>query len=160
NCWFKPFGCNHTCFNHNLKDHLITNMKLHFDLINQLFESMKQEIQLKDSRIKQMERDSQQELLKYRADVEMIKKNFIDKEKQVLSNHERIVKSLEDKNATLTQDYEQLIQKLNNQHKEEEKEIIKKEINQSSTLSSSIIAFDLFCSSSRLINTFTGHTDI
>ncbi|ETO04371.1 hypothetical protein RFI_33026 [Reticulomyxa filosa] len=115
---------------------------------------MKQEIQLKDSRIKQMERDSQQELLKYRADVEMIKKNFIDKEKQVLSNHEKIVKSLEEKNVKLTQGYEQLIQKLNNQHKETSK----KEINQSSTLSSSIIAFDLFCSSSRLINTFTGHT--
>ncbi|ETO11479.1 hypothetical protein RFI_25896, partial [Reticulomyxa filosa] len=68
NCWFNPFGCNHTCFNHDLKDHLITNMKLHFDLVNQLFDSIKQEIQLKDSRIKQMERDSKQELLKYRAD--------------------------------------------------------------------------------------------
>ncbi|ETO10635.1 hypothetical protein RFI_26742 [Reticulomyxa filosa] len=30
NCCFKQFGCDHTCFNHNLNKHLITNMKLHF----------------------------------------------------------------------------------------------------------------------------------
>ncbi|ETO11600.1 hypothetical protein RFI_25774, partial [Reticulomyxa filosa] len=120
NCWFKPFGCNHTCFKHNLKDHLITDVKLHFDLATQLSQSMKQEIQSKDkqiiekdNRIKQMERDYQQELLKYRADIEMIKKDSNEKEKQFLSNHEKIVKVLQEKNAKFTQDYEQLIQKLN-----------------------------------------------
>ncbi|ETO33150.1 WD repeat protein [Reticulomyxa filosa] len=90
------------------KDHLITNMELHFDLPNQ------------------MERDSQQEFLKYRADIELMTRGFNAKEKQVLSDNEKIVKSLKEKNVKLTQDYEQLIQKLNNQHKEE------KEINQSS----------------------------
>ncbi|ETN97902.1 hypothetical protein RFI_39624, partial [Reticulomyxa filosa] len=120
NCLFKPFGCNHTCFSHNLKNHLITNMKLYFNLVTQLLQSMKQEIQLKDNRIKQMERDYQQELLKYRVDIEMIKKDFNEKEKQILSNHTKIVKILEEKNSNLTQDYELLLQKLNHQHKEKE----------------------------------------
>ncbi|ETO06294.1 WD-40 repeat-containing protein [Reticulomyxa filosa] len=111
---------------------------------------MEQEIQLKDrqiiekdNRIKQMERDSQQELLKYRADIEMIKKDFNDKEKKVLSNHEKIVKSLEEKNAKLTQDCEQLLQKLKSQQKEEK--------------TTKSITFNLFLSS-KLLRTFTGHT--
>ncbi|ETO31115.1 G-protein beta WD-40 repeats containing protein [Reticulomyxa filosa] len=158
NCWFKPFGCNYTY-------HLITNMKLHFDLVTQLLQSMKQEIQSKekqiiekDNRIKQMERDFKQDLLKYRADIEMTKKDFNDKEKQILSNHQKTIKSLEEKNAKLTQDYKQLLQKLDDKHKEEEKETNKKEIYQQSTLSSSGTAFDLFRSSSKLLNTFIGHT--
>ncbi|ETO05854.1 hypothetical protein RFI_31543 [Reticulomyxa filosa] len=127
-CWFKSFGCNHICFDYNLKNHLITNMKLHFDLVNQLFQSMKQEIELKDNQIKQMERNYKQELLKYQIDIEMIKKDFNHKEKQILSDYEKIVKELEEKNDKLTRDYEQLIQKLNIEHKEEEKEIYKPSI--------------------------------
>ncbi|ETO07018.1 hypothetical protein RFI_30374 [Reticulomyxa filosa] len=160
NCLFKPFGCNHTCFSYNLKDHLITNMKLHFDLVTQLLQSMKQEIQLKDNRIKQMERDYQQELLKYRADIEMIKRDFNEKEKQVLSNHAKIVKALEEKNSKLTQDYELLLQKLNHQHKEEEKVENKKQSYEYTALSSLSINFNLFRSSYKLINTFNGHTNI
>ncbi|ETO29892.1 hypothetical protein RFI_07228 [Reticulomyxa filosa] len=127
NCWFESFGCNHTCFKHNLNNHLIENMKLHFDLVTRLLQSMKQEIQLKDkyiiekdNQIKQMERNFQQELLKYRVDIETIKKDFNEKEKHILSNHDKLVKLLEEKNAKLTQNYEQLLQK-SNQHKEEEK---------------------------------------
>ncbi|ETO31380.1 G-protein beta WD-40 repeats containing protein [Reticulomyxa filosa] len=160
-CWFKPFGCNHTCLKQNVDDHLATNMKLHFDLVNQLQQSMNQEIQLKDkqiieqaNRIKQMERDSKQELLKYRADIEMIKKDFNDKEKQVLSDHEKIVKSLEEKNDKLTQDYEQLLQKLNPQHTEEKKQESKKE----TSLLALHIDFNLLLSSPKLISTFNGHT--
>ncbi|ETO14159.1 WD-40 repeat-containing protein [Reticulomyxa filosa] len=156
-CWFKSFGCNHNCSKHNLKEHLITDMKFHFDLVSQLFQSMKQEIQLKDKQIiekekqiKKMEREYQQELLKCRADIEMMKKDN-DKELDVLSDHEKTVKSLEEKNIKSTQDYKQLLQ-------EEKKEEHKKEIYQSSTsLSSSTISLDLFRSSSRLIKTFIGH---
>ncbi|ETN99882.1 serine/threonine protein kinase, partial [Reticulomyxa filosa] len=140
-CWFKPFGCNHECFSYNLHDHLIANMKLHFDLVTQLFQSMQQEIQLKDSRIKQMERDYQQKLLKYHRDIK-IKKDFNNNNN--LSNHEKIIKSLKEKNTKLTQS----IQKLKYQYKEE--------INRSSTLSSAF-NFDLFHSSSKLLKTFTGH---
>ncbi|ETO11681.1 hypothetical protein RFI_25693 [Reticulomyxa filosa] len=31
-CWFKPFGCNNICIRKSLNDHLIKNMKQHFDL--------------------------------------------------------------------------------------------------------------------------------
>ncbi|ETO20701.1 hypothetical protein RFI_16516, partial [Reticulomyxa filosa] len=44
-CWFKPFGCNQRCSKHNLNDHLISSMKFHFDMVNQLFQSMQQTIQ-------------------------------------------------------------------------------------------------------------------
>ncbi|ETO10888.1 WD-40 repeat protein, partial [Reticulomyxa filosa] len=140
-CWFKPFGCNHTCVRQNIDDHLISKMKLHFNLVTKLLQSMKQEIQLKDNRIKQMERDFQQELLKYRADIEIIKKDFNDKEQQASSNHEKIVKLLEEKNT-------KLLQKLNLQYKQKEKEEEdKKQTHESSSVSS------------KLIKTFDGHTN-
>ncbi|ETO02650.1 hypothetical protein RFI_34767 [Reticulomyxa filosa] len=46
NCWFKPFGCNYICHRHNLDKHLIANMKFHFGLVIQSFQSMTQTIQL------------------------------------------------------------------------------------------------------------------
>ncbi|ETO07713.1 serine/threonine protein kinase [Reticulomyxa filosa] len=116
NCWFKPFGCNHIY-------HLITDMKLHFDLVSELFECMKKEIELKDkqiieknNQIKQMER----ELLKNRADIEIAKKDFNDKEKKMVYDHEKIIKLLEEKNMKITQNYEQLNKKLNDPYKEKE----------------------------------------
>ncbi|ETO10287.1 hypothetical protein RFI_27090, partial [Reticulomyxa filosa] len=45
-CWFKPFGCDHKCRKQNLNDHLVLNMKYHFNLVMELFQSMKQTIQL------------------------------------------------------------------------------------------------------------------
>ncbi|ETO29669.1 hypothetical protein RFI_07449, partial [Reticulomyxa filosa] len=46
NCWFQPFGCDHTCLKNNLKDHLVANMQSHFDLVCHLIQSLKQTIQL------------------------------------------------------------------------------------------------------------------
>ncbi|ETO22190.1 hypothetical protein RFI_15009 [Reticulomyxa filosa] len=111
--------------------------KIHFRIICVLTKYMKQEIQLKEKQIKQMERKYQQELFKYRADIEMIKKILMIK--KIRFYHETIVKSLEENCS------------LNHQHKEEEKEV-----NQSYTLLSS---FDLF-RSSKLLKTFNGHTNI
>ncbi|ETO23689.1 hypothetical protein RFI_13488, partial [Reticulomyxa filosa] len=45
-CWFKPFGCNHNCHKHELKQHLISNMQFHFDLVLQSFQALKQTLQL------------------------------------------------------------------------------------------------------------------
>ncbi|ETO02482.1 hypothetical protein RFI_34949, partial [Reticulomyxa filosa] len=42
---------NHICFNHNLNANYISIMKLHFDIVTQLLQSMRQEIELKDNRI-------------------------------------------------------------------------------------------------------------
>ncbi|ETO29699.1 hypothetical protein RFI_07421, partial [Reticulomyxa filosa] len=45
-CWFKPFGCDHTCLEQNLKDHLISDMQFHFDLVNTKFKSLNRAIQV------------------------------------------------------------------------------------------------------------------
>ncbi|ETO07462.1 hypothetical protein RFI_29931, partial [Reticulomyxa filosa] len=97
-CWYKPFGCKHSCYKHKLNDHLSSEFKFHFDLIVTFIETLQQEIkQLKlqiqskekkdesnamlmnenislkkeiaqfqqNDEIKKIERESQQELLKF-----------------------------------------------------------------------------------------------
>ncbi|ETO24714.1 hypothetical protein RFI_12443, partial [Reticulomyxa filosa] len=44
-CWFGPFGCNHVCVKHELKDHLTANLQFHFSLVMKTFESMQKIIQ-------------------------------------------------------------------------------------------------------------------
>ncbi|ETO06767.1 hypothetical protein RFI_30625, partial [Reticulomyxa filosa] len=45
NCWFKQFGCEYSCLEKELKEHLIENMKQHFELVTKKFKSMQQTIQ-------------------------------------------------------------------------------------------------------------------
>ncbi|ETO07519.1 hypothetical protein RFI_29872 [Reticulomyxa filosa] len=45
-----------------------------------------------------------EKLLKLRADVEIIKKDFNEKENKQLSHYDKLVKFLEEKNEKLTQD--------------------------------------------------------
>ncbi|ETO34242.1 WD repeat-containing protein, partial [Reticulomyxa filosa] len=126
-------------------------------------DKLKQDIQLKntqiiekDTRLKQLERDSKQELLKCRADIEIIKKEFNDKEKQLLCNHDKLVKLLEEKNVKLTEDYQRLSQKINSQHKEEETKVDKND--QYSMSLSPTFDLDLF-RSSKLLKTFGAYGD-
>ncbi|ETO15240.1 hypothetical protein RFI_22124, partial [Reticulomyxa filosa] len=174
-CWFKPFGCNHKCHKQILNHHLISNMKFHFNLVMQLFQSMKQTIQLhqvqflfisflfdnsnkltleietlkKDlnSRIKNLRKET----FKYHSDIETIKKDFNHQQEQLKTT----VKSLEEKNSKLKRKYQRLKAKLCDQEKIEKKEEHQNNIGISS---SSNINFDQFCSSSKLLKTFNGHT--
>ncbi|ETO08258.1 hypothetical protein RFI_29131, partial [Reticulomyxa filosa] len=41
-CWFKSFGCNYLCLEEGMDDHLISNMKFHFDLVMKQIESLQQ----------------------------------------------------------------------------------------------------------------------
>ncbi|ETN98949.1 hypothetical protein RFI_38538, partial [Reticulomyxa filosa] len=50
-CNLNLIDRNHICFNHNLNAHHISTMKLHFDIVTQLLQSMRQEIELKDNRM-------------------------------------------------------------------------------------------------------------
>ncbi|ETO03117.1 Serine/Threonine protein kinase, partial [Reticulomyxa filosa] len=43
-CWFESFGCNHTCLESVIDDHLASNMKLHFDLVSKSFDALQQTI--------------------------------------------------------------------------------------------------------------------
>ncbi|ETO29078.1 WD-40 repeat protein [Reticulomyxa filosa] len=44
-CWFKPFGCDHLCHENKLQEHLISNLKLHFELATKFIESLQHIIQ-------------------------------------------------------------------------------------------------------------------
>ncbi|ETO32946.1 WD-40 repeat protein, partial [Reticulomyxa filosa] len=170
-----------------LQDHLYSGIKLHFDLIVkfvetlqvQLFrlkilnkevqEEIKQlkmqlnqkknedeqnilrvnyqtELLEKDNAMKKIQRELQQELLKLRADIEIMKKNFIEKEKYC----NEFIKTLQEKD-------EKLIQYIQNVSSTEEK----KDNDNTPSFNpkySSTFSFDLFCASSKLLKTFTGHT--
>ncbi|ETO06619.1 WD-40 repeat protein [Reticulomyxa filosa] len=220
-CWFKPFGCNYICYKHNLNEHLISNMQLHFDLVVRLFQSMQQTIQMQQDNAKQlnmeidmlkleiqkhkqkgdeapimsrqyttvmlemnklkneiqnkmeemkktdnenkkikkdvkskltqmkrMEKEFQQELLEFHSDFEIIKQNFENREKQLLSHYENVINTLEDENAQLSHQlshYEQ---------KEQQSDFT--EVDSISSLVSTP-TFDTFCSY-KLLQTFSGHT--
>ncbi|ETO33464.1 G-protein beta WD-40 repeats containing protein, partial [Reticulomyxa filosa] len=79
-------------------------------------------------------------LLKLRADIEIMKKDFIEKEKY----YNQSIKSLQEKNDQLS-------------NKEERKD--NDNISSSNVKYSSTFSFDLFCSSSKLLKTFSGHTN-
>ncbi|ETO13991.1 hypothetical protein RFI_23377, partial [Reticulomyxa filosa] len=93
NCWFKRFGCNHTCLDQDSECHLITNMKLHFYLVHKVFLDMKsqsillkktilsmqQEIKLKKGYSIAENKLIKEELQKCQASIETIKKEFNDK---------------------------------------------------------------------------------
>ncbi|ETO10784.1 hypothetical protein RFI_26592 [Reticulomyxa filosa] len=53
-CNLNLIDCNHICINRNLNDHHISPMKLHFGIVAQLLQSMRQEIELKDNRLKEI----------------------------------------------------------------------------------------------------------
>ncbi|ETO07875.1 G-protein beta WD-40 repeats containing protein [Reticulomyxa filosa] len=176
-CWFKHFGCDHTCYRQNLNDHLISNIRFHFDLVMRLFLSMKQTIKLhqvyffyafdNSSKLifdmQKLKKDLQskienlqQETLKYRSDIETVKKDF----NKQLGQYESTIKLLEEKNSKLTSDYQRLIVKKNDQDKAEgeQKDIANNDVSLSSVLSSAHKNnFEVFCSSSKLLRTLIEH---
>ncbi|ETO00261.1 WD repeat-containing protein, partial [Reticulomyxa filosa] len=116
---------------------------------NDEMNTLKQEIQLKDEHIQQMERD-----------IEITKKDFNDKEKQLLSHHEQAIKILEEKNLKLLQHSQALSKQSNDQNKEEDqKQPNNQDIPSSPALPVSItFNFDTFCTSSKSLKKCSGHT--
>ncbi|ETO02734.1 hypothetical protein RFI_34679, partial [Reticulomyxa filosa] len=108
--------------------------------IDQLQQDIIQSNSKKEDEIKKIEKESQQELLKLRDDIEIIKKDFIEKEKC----YKQFIKLLQEKNDQLS-------------NKEERKD--NDNISSSNIKHYSTFSFDLFCSSSKLLTTFSGHTN-
>ncbi|ETO04266.1 hypothetical protein RFI_33131, partial [Reticulomyxa filosa] len=93
-----------TCLDQDLKCHLITNMKLHFDLAHKVFLDMKSQSILLNKTILSMQQEIQlkkkcsiaennlikEELQKCQASIETIKKEFNDQKKQ---NQEKNIES-------------------------------------------------------------------
>ncbi|ETO30178.1 hypothetical protein RFI_06942 [Reticulomyxa filosa] len=59
NCWFKQFGCEYTCLNIDLKQHLIENIKQHFDLVINKFKLMQQIIKQQQDEITQLKSEKE-----------------------------------------------------------------------------------------------------
>ncbi|ETN99078.1 hypothetical protein RFI_38409, partial [Reticulomyxa filosa] len=113
-CRYKQFGCEHSCPKHKLSDHLSSQSKLHFDLTVKFIQTLqlneknlkltnenitlKKENEQLQQEMKTIQKESQQELLKLHADIEIIKNNFIQKEKQ----YNGLTKSLQGNNDKLS----------------------------------------------------------
>ncbi|ETO12677.1 hypothetical protein RFI_24698 [Reticulomyxa filosa] len=110
-CWFKPFGCNHNSCKPELEEHLISNMKFHFDLVMNTFQRLNRnmeqlneetiELQLKNAKLKLEVRSKKKDkakafdlseensvsmknvYLKILAEIEELKKDMIDKTTQM-----------------------------------------------------------------------------
>ncbi|ETO18585.1 WD-40 repeat protein [Reticulomyxa filosa] len=117
--------------------------------IIQIMELKQKELLEKDNEIQKMERDSQQELLKLRADIEIIKRDFNEKENKQLSHYDQLIKLLQEKNERLIQD----VQKLSNKDEQKEND----NILSSKYKHSSNYTFDIY--NSGLFKIFSGHSD-
>ncbi|ETO07616.1 WD-40 repeat protein, partial [Reticulomyxa filosa] len=157
-CWFKLFGCNHCCLEQELKNHLITAMKYHFDLeeTRQLQlenERLKKEMELNEKRqyeevLKILNENStlKQQLLQQQQDI----LNFNDHQKTLLTEIEKLKQEIKSKDEIILEkenEIKQQKEKINNEQKENNN-------NNNNDKSTSI--FDKFRSSSKLLKTFEG----
>ncbi|ETO22025.1 hypothetical protein RFI_15178, partial [Reticulomyxa filosa] len=118
------------------KKNMEIDIKSHAQMDSKTEEQMKMKEQInwkekqileKDNEIKKKRWHNDQELLKIRADVEGMKNDLSDKEKQLLSRYDQLAKMLQEENEKLSQyceqlshDYKHLLRQSNN--KEEQKE--------------------------------------
>ncbi|ETO09832.1 G-protein beta WD-40 repeats containing protein [Reticulomyxa filosa] len=124
NCWFKQFGCNYSCIKNKLQDHLISEMKYHFDLVMKRMEIMQEEM-------KQLQLENE----KLKLEIQLK-----EKEKFILQKEE---------------DFNQ--KKNQTEIKQEEEELKITQNNNNNNNNNNLLNFDLFFSSSKLINTLIGH---
>ncbi|ETO22959.1 G-protein beta WD-40 repeats containing protein, partial [Reticulomyxa filosa] len=90
-----------------LNDNSNPNQHLQSQVIQGEMEKYRQQLQLKDDEIKKIQRSYQQDVLKLRGDLEMVKKDCVEKE-TLLCQHDKLLKSLQNKNNELTQNYQKL----------------------------------------------------
>ncbi|ETO31498.1 hypothetical protein RFI_05622, partial [Reticulomyxa filosa] len=107
-CCFKSFGCNHSCFIHNLKDHLNTNMQKHICLVCKY---MKEDSQLKTEENIEKYNNVKKEFSSYQEQVEMLKNEFNNSKKQMQLAQQEVINSLKQQNTKLNEDYQKLLQK-------------------------------------------------
>ncbi|ETO27447.1 hypothetical protein RFI_09689 [Reticulomyxa filosa] len=158
NCWFKKIGCKYSCLDRDLKQHLVENIEQHFELVANTFKKLKhiikqQQVYLFFDEIKQLKSEIQ---LNERRQIEDISKmnNNILTLKQELDNQlneiEQLKKEIQFKNDQINQI------NINNNNEDKKESDHNHQLLQSKSTSN----FDLFRSSSKLLNTFTGHTNI
>ncbi|ETO27446.1 WD-40 repeat protein [Reticulomyxa filosa] len=170
NCWFELFGCKHSCFENDLKKHLISEMKYHFDLVMKKVESIQEsrkqheeakQLQLENERLKvQMDfdkRNQYEEVLKVLNENAILKQDIINSNNHqtaILNELEKLKQEVQLKDKIILEKNEQI--KKNQEKQNANKELSSKSKNEHlSTLDS-----DFFHSSSKQFKTFTGHAGI
>ncbi|ETO14891.1 hypothetical protein RFI_22474 [Reticulomyxa filosa] len=84
------------------KDNEITQLKEEILKYQQNANTKDKELLEKDNQIKKIQRDSHQESLKLRADLEIMKRDFAEKEKQLVTHREQLVQLPQEKNGETT----------------------------------------------------------
>ncbi|ETO24770.1 protein kinase [Reticulomyxa filosa] len=146
-CWFKSFGCNFTCFGNQLQEHLISDLRLHFDLVVQKVDLLQQVIQKTQNTVTQLQLENQMLKSQMRVDrtnraekpTDMSLKQSDDLPFQVLKQQEKSKKDIQKNDSNF--------KKMETEQKEKEKE---KE-NDSAKLQSDILQ------SIKVRKTFDGH---
>ncbi|ETO18049.1 WD-40 repeat-containing protein, partial [Reticulomyxa filosa] len=139
----------------NAKDDEIRKMKDDIQTFVQIVQAKEGQLLEKDNEIKKLQRSTQQKLLKIRADFELMQRDFMDKEKQIIQ-YEKVVKLLEEKNESLASDYQKLSQMQHINNKDE-----RKENSQSGNVASSSSNFNIkFSGLIQLLKKMVGHSDI
>ncbi|ETO26350.1 WD repeat-containing protein [Reticulomyxa filosa] len=188
-CWFKPFGCTHACFRSNLDKHLISAMEFHFGLVMKLIQSITEKLfqsrndfqfsnlspQTIISEIEKLMKSIQNkdnEINNLKEYLQFKEKQIIEKDNEVKTllsefqrkfENEELLKDLEEKNTKMRQENEQLVKLLNSENKEKEKEE-EQGLNGndnfyfSALKRSPIVSFNSI-RSSKVIKTFTGHSN-
>ncbi|ETO32183.1 G-protein beta WD-40 repeats containing protein [Reticulomyxa filosa] len=168
NCWFKPFGCNHTCHKSRLNDHLISHLQFHFDLVIKSIESLKQhlqahqneigQLQLQNEKLKleiQLERKQSEEkitLIKehsqaIQSEIEILKRDINDK-----------IKRIQDNETEHRQIHANCHKSLQRMKLQQNQALLEDNDNPSPSLSSDF-NIDLFRFSKQL-KTFSGHSNV
>ncbi|ETO21865.1 WD-40 repeat protein, partial [Reticulomyxa filosa] len=121
----------------------------------QTIQSNERQLLEKENEMKKMQRQHQEGIVKLYADMETIKNDCIEKEKQT-SIYYQLIQDLKEKNAKLTQGCKNAIESKNPEQREEI-ELMNQHSSSSSSSFSSVVNFDLF-RSAKLLKTFHGHT--
>ncbi|ETO24263.1 hypothetical protein RFI_12897, partial [Reticulomyxa filosa] len=123
----------------------------------QIESNLRQKWNEKKKKMKKLQNNLQQEILKYRADFELLKKEFTKKEQQMTNQHNQLKTLLQEKNEKLAQ-----LSKQNDAYKNELDQLkfkmaIKTEEQKEPDCSSFTLNFDTF-RSSKLLTTFRDHS--
>ncbi|ETO13216.1 WD-repeat protein [Reticulomyxa filosa] len=178
-CWYKPFGCEHTCPKYKLQEHLVLDVKFHFDLVVKFVTVLQEEIkQLKLQLNKKKKNEdntmpTNDNILLHKKEIVQLQHNVsrANSQREILEKENEMKKLQREshKNYSNFKDFIEREKHYNESIKvlqeKSEKPINTEEMKDNdSPLSfdpkcSSSFSFDLFCSSSKLLKTFSGHTN-
>ncbi|ETO31689.1 WD-40 repeat protein [Reticulomyxa filosa] len=161
-CWFKPFGCDHSCLRYHLQEHLISNMKMHFDLVTKSFNVLKQTFLSLQKEVVSLQ--SQNKQLKF--EMELKKKSNEDNLTTLKENSQKYfvyikyIEKKKNKQRKIFAELKQLKDNKKGKQKADNNQILEKEIETEKKAEQESIQ-SLFClfDSAKVIKTLNEHTE-